>query len=400
MVKQAQGDAAGADQAFAGARSTGEALLAETPDDPELLAALNDLYSQLSRVAVARGDLAQAEQAARRSLAVTERALELAPANREYRDNVASAHNALGQALHAGVGVTDAVDHFRAAIAIRETLAAEDPGNLEFKRKLMVSYGNLGDALGYQAGRNLGDTAGAADAFQKAVALAEWARAKDPADRRAQFDLANATLRLGSVGLEETGPTAARLQRLDEARQICDRLTSEDPHSDRYAVLCAAIDLKLGEALAAAGKTGPAIQQLEVARAVAAHVASSTARRTQLVLVAVHLAPLKADRPADALRLADFAATELKTKPLPNPFVDASARSDLGRAYAALADHAAPADRPVLTAKASAAFDESLTQWRTIKLPPAVEPQRTKQMAEVQAARDALSRPAGRHPRS
>jgi eukaryotic-like serine/threonine-protein kinase len=380
MVDQAAGDAAGAATATEHARSIGEALLLETPDDTELLAALNDVYTQTARVLAAGGDPVRAEQAARRSLALTQRAVVLAPANREYRDDVASAHNALGQTLHAGLGLSEAIDQFRASMAIRERLVDEDPGNLEFKRKLMVSYGNLGGALAYQPGRNIGDTAGAAAVLQKAVAIAEWAQSKDTADRRAQFDLASARLRLGAVEVEDARSLSDGLAQLDQARRIGDHLLSEEPRSDRYAALCGAIDLRMGEALAAAGRTAPAIQQLEAARTVAGQMINPAAKRTQLVVTAVDLARLKAGRAADAGALAEFAAGELRTKPLPNAFVDAVARRDLGYAYVALGSRD----------KAAAAFDDSLQRWRRITLPPAMEPQRAKQIATVEAALDAL----------
>ena len=395
VVKQAGGDAAGAAEATARAEAIGEALLLETPDDTELLAALSDVYAQAARVAAGRTDLATAERAARRSFALTQRMLAIAPAKREYRDDAATAHNALGQTLDKGPALNEAIEHFHASVGIREKLVAEDPGNLEFRRKLMVSYGNLGDALGYQAGRNVGDRAGASAAFQKAVGLAEWAHDKDPADRRALVDLANARLRLGTIDASEPRTMSGGLAQLEQAQRICDQLMSEDPRSDSYAVLCGAIDLRIGETLEESGRTREATQQLEAARAVAAHMANPAARRSQLVITAVHLARLKA-ADADGAALAGFAAGELTARPVGGPFVDATVRGDLGRACAAIAERGTPAERTTWTGKAAAAYDDSLRHWRSLTLAAPVEPQRAKQIAIVQARLDALHA-AGRH---
>jgi tetratricopeptide (TPR) repeat protein len=391
LVKEANGDAAGAAESAARGQVIGEKLLLETPDDMELLAALSDNYSARARTAANRRDLAAGERAARRCLGLAERLVTLAPANLEYRDGAATAHNALGQVLQAGPALSEAIDHYDASIRIREQLVAESPNNLEFKRELMVSYGDLGDVLGYQTGRSVGDEAGAAAAFQKAIVIAEWARGKDPADHRARYDVAAARLRLGAVEAEKSSMIKDARAQLRQAQQICNRLLSEDPRSDRFAVLCATIDLRTGEAMEDAGRNPEAQQQFEAARAAADHVSSTMIKRSAMVTSAVHLAHVKAGQP-DAPRLATFAARELEAHPVSAPFVDATLREALGRAYAAIAQKSGRAERPVWNAKAAAAFEDSLQHWRALKLAPAVEPQRAEHIALVEQQLNAVKK--------
>ena len=391
MVKESNGDAAGAAESAARGQTIGEKLLLETPDDRDLLAALIDNYSTRARAAANRGDLEGGERAAGRCLALAERLVTLAPANLQYRDDAASAHNALGQALQAGPGLEEAIDHYNASIRIREQLVAESPDNLDFKRELMVSYGNLGDVLDYQPGRNIGDQAGSAAAFQKAIAIAEWARAKDPADHRALYDVAAARLRLGAVEAGNASSITDALGQLRQAQQICSRLSSEDPRSDRFAVLCGAIDLRMGETLERTGRYRDAQRQFEAARNAAGHMSTASIKRSAMVNSAVHLAYLKAGQP-DAAALAVYAAGELTARPVSTPFVDAALREDLGRAYTAIAEKSARAERQAWNAKAAAAFEDSLRHWQTLKVPPPVERQRADHMSVIERRLEALKK--------
>ncbi|MGH9412017.1 MAG: protein kinase domain-containing protein [Vicinamibacterales bacterium] len=392
MVKEANGDAAGAAASAARGQAIGEKLLQETPNDAELLAALAHNYATQAGTAANRHDLEDGERAARRSLALAERLVTIAPANLEYRDDAASAHIALGQALQAGPALGEAIDHFDASIRIREPLVAEAPNNLDFKWQLMVAYGSLGDVLAYQPGRNIGDEPRAAAAFQKAIAIAEWERGQDPADHRARYDVAAARLRLGTVEARTPSLIKDAIGQLRQAQQACDRLLSEDPRSDRFAVLCSAIDLNAGEALENAGRNREAQQQFEAARVAAEHISTTVLKRATMVNGAVHLAYLKAGQ-LDAPALATYAAGELTAHPVSTPFVDATLREDLGRAYAAIAEKSRRTDRPAWNAKAVAAFENCLQHWQALKLPPAVEPQRAEHIAVVEKRLSALKKP-------
>jgi tetratricopeptide (TPR) repeat protein len=397
-IRDGQGKTAERNAALSRAAQIGESLLATNSADTELLSQLSDVYASISRAAVNAATFPAAEQSARRSLALTERLLDLAPANREYRDNMASADNALGQTLHLSGNLTDAIDLFQSGIRIREQLVAEDPNNSEFRRKLLVSYGNLGDVLGYQPGRNVGDLPGAAAAFEKAAALAEWARSKDPHDRRAPFDLVNARLRLGSIEADDPRTADLGLRHLEDAERIDQQLAAEDPGSNRYRTLAVSIGLKIGETLGTLGRTNAAIQRLESVRAEAVALADGPFKQNSVVFATLHLAEQEAGaNNQNAVPLADEVAQQLAAMPLANPFGDALARGELGRLYVQLAELSASGDREALDRKAARSLEDGLEHWRTAKLAAAVDRQRAKEIAALEASLADLKSPRPRH---
>ena len=397
-LRDAQGKTAETNAALSRASQLGETLLAASPADTELLSQLSDVYAMIARTALRAVALEPAEQAARRSLELAQRLLALAPGNREYRDNTASAYNALGATLQFSRRLPEAIGLFQSGIRIREQLVAEDPDNSEWRRKLLVSYGDLGDVLAYQPGSNIGDTAGALAAFDKAAALAEWARSKDPKDRRAPFDLANAKLRLGVVKSGDPRTAGAGLRDLEEAERVNGRLAIEDPASNRYRMLAVSLGLKIGEALGALGRTNAAIDRLEIERTHALALTDGSFKQDSLLFLTLRLAELdaRAGRP-DALPLADEAARQLTARPLKNPFTDALARGDLGLLYARLARRAPSADRAALDDKAERSLADGVAHWRAAKLASESEPRRATEIATLEAALADLKSPHARH---
>ena len=292
-LRDAQGKTAETNAALSRASQLGETLLAASPADTELLSQLSDVYAMIARTALRAVALEPAEQAARRSLELARRLVALAPGNREYRDNTASAYNALGATLQFSRRLPEAIGLFQSGIRIREQLVAEDPDNSEWRRKLLVSYGDLGDVLGYQPGSNIGDTAGALAAFDKAAALAEWARSKNPKDRRAPFDLANAKLRLGVVKAGNPRTAGAGLRDLEEAERVNGRLQSrsrEQPVPDARRV----DRIEIGEALGALGRTNAAIDRLEIERTHARALTDGSFKQDSLLFLMLRLAELDA----------------------------------------------------------------------------------------------------------
>ena len=173
IMHQTGGNLTAATQAFARATDLGEQLVAETPDDPESLWLLGEVHASRARAATTRRDHAAVADHSVRAMQLAQRLVQLDPANTDNQAALSTAHNAVGAARLAAGEIEQAADAFRAAIAIRERLVEGQPGDAEFRRSLMIAYGNLGDVLGFRAGQNLGDVAGAIAAFEKAVALAD-----------------------------------------------------------------------------------------------------------------------------------------------------------------------------------------------------------------------------------
>ena len=283
--------------------------------------------------------------------------------------------------------VREAVDQFRVCVTLREQLVAEQPHQADYQRNLLIAYGHLGDMLGYNADGNLGDIAGATVMFEKATALARVAMARDPADRRAVFDVANATLRLGTL-LADARQYDAALKALDESDRLTTGLHAQDPASDRYGYLSVVAERRIGEVLAAQGQAAAAVRRFERAHARAATLQRGPADanvRMQLALLGVNLARLWAEAgDVRARALADAAAAELARKPLSTPAVDGRVAADIGRTYLKLSSRYAPAERAALIRAALAQLEQAGRLWRQASLAPPLEHRRTEALAAIE----------------
>jgi len=386
-VREAQGRPADMDAAWSRGTALGESLLRTSPRDERLLAATSELYGFIARSHANREQVDSAEPVARRAVDLSRRLLDLSPDNREYQNGLGSAYNTMGQVNHSGLRLGEALEGFQSSAGIRERLVAESPQNADYRHNLIVCYGNIADVLAYQVARSLGDGPGAAAAIEKAVALAETARAQDPQDRRALFDLASAKMRLGAIHADYLQDADAALKDLDDSDRIVQKLVTEDPKSARYATLVFGIDLKRGETLARIGRDGAAVDRLEAARAVADRLPPGTAvRQNSLTVTSLRLAEVKArlGDPA-AVQLADFVERDLSSRTLQTAYNDALFRTDVGRLYARMAARDWRPGREALTVKAIAHLEAGLARWRALKLPPSYEPRRLKETTDAEA---------------
>jgi tetratricopeptide (TPR) repeat protein len=115
------------------------------------------------------------------------------------------------------------------ALEYLDRLAGEAAGDLALLGELANAYQRVGDVQGYPANPNLGDTAGAAASYRKAVVLGERLLAAAPADPPARLGLACALERLGTTqrALGEGKDARASLDRaqvlLEDLRQASPR---------------------------------------------------------------------------------------------------------------------------------------------------------------------------------
>jgi len=389
-VRRAKGDTTTAAADLTRGRDLAERLLIEIPDDRQLLTTLAEIHSSAARAAIGVADYPQAEQAARRCVELTTHLVQLAPADPDYRNQMASAHNALGQALHASGRLEEAAAQFRAGIDAREQLVTDAPTNVEYRHNLMIGYGNLGDVLWLQSGGNLGDVAGAEAAFARAVAIAEWERQRDPADRRAWFDLVNSKMRLGSTLVEDPPRVADGLRQLDDSERLNAQLLMPDSTNARYGYLAVAIGHRIGDTLMALGRTPEAVRRFESARTTASRLLkgpTSSQARGQWIFMTLHLALARAETgDPRAVDLVETASRELAAKPLGTAFDNANAYGELGKAYAQLATHGVASERADWRRLAIDTLENSRARWQSLTIAPAAEPRRQKELRAIEAA--------------
>ena len=379
-VQQALGSTKEALASFYQARDTVEHALKEAPGNQATLYLNGEIQLDLARILLTTGDKAGAEKASR---AATETSRELVardPANREARGNFSVAQANLATILIANGELDQAAANFRSAIEVREQLSKADPDNADSRRSLMLGYGHLADVLGFNGGRSLGDLAGAADAISKAVTIAEWLCAKDPADRKAQFDLASAKLRLGSILADEPARAAEGIRPLEEARAILVGLVAEDPKNYRYRYNIAFVDRRLGDTLARGGRTAEAEQHFEKATALASQLLTGpdgSKAHGVVVYAQIGVALLRPAHDAKAASLADAVAAELQRDPkfLGSPWAEALIFADLGRVYRTMGR----------TEDSAVWFEKSCSRWREVTASPALEPRRQRELASAEA---------------
>ena len=389
VVLRAKGDAKAALSRFEAARDTGERAIGAAPNDAGVLSVVGEVYANLSRHSFEMLNFQLAEQSARRAIEIAERLVALHPENRDYQLGLSTALNTLGTTDIGAGNLESAVEAFRKSAAIRERIVAQEPNNLEFRRNLMVSYGNLGDILGYRVGENIGDTAGAGAAFAKTVEIAEWARKLDPSDRRAQFDVVNARLRLGALLVDADPPRSEEaLLQLTEARGVNLSLLKADPGNHRYGYVQLVIDRWMGQASYDLSRLADARRSFEAVHNGAPAILkgpNGPAARSQAVQADVRLADIYA-RTGDA-RAAAFASSvhdELGKSIVGNSIIDANVHGDLGGVYLSLAGQGA-AGRVDRLRLAVEHLEKSAAKWRAVKVSPALEARRQKRIASIEA---------------
>ena len=394
MVQRALGATTEALASFDRAGATAAQVMQESPRDKEALSLAGLIHAEQARLYSAMGNFAQAAQSSRAAMEVSRKAVDVHSNSRDARRNLSVAQASVASALMGSGELEEAAAILRASVDMREQLVKEDPNDVSERRNLMVGYGNLGDLLGVHLGMNLGDTAGGAAAITKAVEIAEWLCAKDPADRKAQFDLASARLRLGALLAGQPERAVEGIRNLQESQRILTGLLAEDPTNYRFEYNLAQIEGQVGEAMVKAGRTAEGGRHMERAASEASRLLTGPdAPRAHLVLVLarVGIAMLRPAGDAKAVALADSVAAEVRRDPsfLGSQWNEATVYADLGRIYR----------RAGRMQDAVAWLDKSCAGWRKAKVSQALEARRQRELAaaesDLAASRRALKAPPG-----
>jgi tetratricopeptide (TPR) repeat protein len=381
QVHRAQGDIRSALESYAQSRAICERLLQESPSDRELLNLAGALFSEMTLARFELGDIHEAGELADSAMDMARRLLALDPGNRIHRQGLATANVGLGTVRLAAGQLEMAAASYRAAIEVREQLVSEDPDNVSCRRDLMVGYGSLGDVLGSRTSGNLGDTAGAAAAFGKALEIAQWLRERDPADRKAKFDVVSASLRVGALAVDNPREAAAGLRHLEEAESILKQLMAEDPKNSRYRYHAAYVDRKMGEAFLTLNRNREAARRLEQAASMSAdlvHGPDGPNARIQMTLAKARLAAIEAAAGnARAQGLAEAVVSEIAKPPsmFTSAWIEAPVSRDLGRAYRGMGR----------MPEAIAWLEKSRQRLWDLKAPAGLETKRQTELAAVEA---------------
>jgi tetratricopeptide (TPR) repeat protein len=249
----------------------------------------------------------------------------------------------------------------------------------------MMSYAHVADILGNPGLGNLGDRAGALQAFRRAAALAKELYESDRADQRAVADYGIALSRVETVMPDGT-PDKTAVQR--ESLTILAEAAAVDPSNVQMKIYQALVAQHLGDSLVAANDRAGAREAYARSMQVA-EPAIPSGQASLLILflqTAPRLAKLDAasGRRSDAL---DAGRRALKAGESGATRTRARAYAALGFAYGAVADSAAsqPGDRE----QAVAWLTKSLDAWHAGKTEPGFAAPHQREMDQVS---DMLSR--------
>ena len=327
---------------YARAQSICDRLLQESPNDGKVLYRAGAIYSRSASLLYALHDIKPATEAAHSAMNLMSRLMALYPGDPQYRLALAGAHSGLARAQTLAGQLEEAAANYRTALQVEQQLASEDPQNISYRRGLLRTYTNLGDILGSPTRFNLGDTDGALDLFGKALKIAKWLKQLDPADRLADFDIADGLTRLGAVLVTDRHRVREGLQELEDARRIFAHLITNDPKNFRYRYFAAFVDRMRGEGLIALGRDREAAQCLDQAISGAKQLVqgpNGPGARKVILLASAHLAAVEANsRNPRALQIAQTAVHDAANPPFDfeSPWIEADFADSLAHVYSRL----------------------------------------------------------------
>ena len=122
--------------------------------------------------------------------------------------------------------VTDALKYL-------DNLSTEAEDNAELQRELAAAYLKLGDVQGKQYEANIGDTAGAVQSYQKAIALLESVVEKDKENYQAKFELVRVYDALFAVYMR-FADQKTKLAVLEKALNLQNGLIAAEPENFEF----------------------------------------------------------------------------------------------------------------------------------------------------------------------
>jgi serine/threonine protein kinase len=356
--------------------------LAAHSRDLATLGLAGNISSEVARLSSDAKTPERSREAAEEAAQIALRMVSVNPASQESLDFLALSKNALASAYRAAGEVELSARTYRESLSIREQLVKDHPENTSYRRLLLITYGHLGDALGPPEANGLGQLGESVTAFEKATEIASWISERDPADRKAWFDLVAAEMRTAASLLEEPQGAGEALRFLMKAEVPLTRLLNEDPSNQRFRMYALILDCHQGKALMLLGRYAEATRRLEKARSHAVNFRGGPNEKNAWswgIGAALRLAQIKAetgDR-AGSVALADEVAsglTKVAPQALGNAWSGALFYMRLGSLYLKIGQGRS----------ASLWLEKAAVTWRGMTVPAALEEQRKRALAATE----------------
>ena len=222
-VRAAQGNLAGARDAYQKAFEVWQRLTASEPGNIEWQRGLSMAWQKLGDVQVKNGDLAAALQMYQKGLEITEHLSRKAGGTPDLLRDLFTSWEKIGWVRFNQSNVTGALEAFRKGVEIAEPLANDDRGDTAWQRNLAMGCERMGEVLARQ-----GDLSGAAEAHQKQLAICQRLLQREPDNTIFQRDVSLAWLHVGEDRERQSDPNGA-LEAYQKSLQIMQRLAERDP---------------------------------------------------------------------------------------------------------------------------------------------------------------------------
>jgi eukaryotic-like serine/threonine-protein kinase len=355
--------------------------------DNPLKSALADLYIESCDAKRNMGDNQGSFQEASEALRLYHQVEASGAATPAMRQSLATADAAVGMAESQLGRLQDALRDYREGTEQMEKLSASEPQNASLRRDLMLAYGHIADVSGNPNLQNLGDRAGALQAYRRAAEIAKDLYNADPANTQAGVDYGIVLSRIATA--MDNVDLKAKVAAHKDSLQVLSNVARISPSNLSIQLYLAYGNQQLGDTLKMSGDLAAA----EKAYSQTVTIAESAKKSGQigfLTLVVVSNLKLAQNSVARAHRsqALEFAhrALEASTN-LPHgavsPFMAPRGLGAMGLTYAALAG--GPLRQRGDREQALSWLHKSLDGWHLVQTQPSFGAPHQREMREVES---------------
>jgi eukaryotic-like serine/threonine-protein kinase len=307
-------------------------LVAERPEDRQMLIELARCYDLLGDLQKrhgrdGRGDRAAALDNYQKALTRWEVVSSKSPEDRWAARGVALVNMKIGDVLVAGGDFAAAQEKYSQAVATARELSLTDPTSQSNKRFLAGAYRRLGASQARG-----GDLKKALETCREALAIHDTLSAADPKNVQARMDRAIAMKTIGDLQ-QESGDLAGALSSYSGVLEIVESLSEADPANVERKSQASDILLTLGRLRHKNGESTEAHRLTRKGLAIAVSLAEAADATPEIMeecaRVLIDCEPADLRSPSQALRIARRAVEVTKN-------ADASALDTLASVYFAL----------------------------------------------------------------
>ena len=379
------------------AEKLSEDLRLANPDDEEIGRLLARAYIGTGEALWRMGSFAASLDEHSKAIALLVKFQAAHPGDAELQQSLAAAYSAIGMDETRLGSLQVGLEHFHQALSLYEKLVQRDPANASLQRALASTYSHLGDALGNPKWKNLGDNAGAVNAYRQMLAVTRRLYETDPANQQAVSDYAIALTRVAAALPDKE--SSERLTMLRESLKLLTDILAVSPEnmmnrwdlSHGYSLLGDALiasdrsgavqayqeSLALSEGLLKAGVTSPIPDLVAVHEKLALEAASRGDRETALRHAG---RALEASDPSGSLAKGRSVSVQRYLTPR------GSAAMGLVYAQLARANRVTPQQAREDRIQGTGWLQKSLEAWRALQLDPAFSPPQRNEMQKVESA--------------